>query len=84
MAAHLDAAGNKGVGSKTDDCYVAPLCFNHHQEEGRGWAAFYHKLFAEDTFFLIQCLKAYRFLKFLKWLASEGRESEILEMLRRF
>lgn len=84
VAAHLDGAGGKGTGTKTDDCFSTPLCYVHHAEEGRGWARFWHRVFAEDTFFLVQCLKAYRFIKFLKWLLSEGRESEAIELLKRF
>lgn len=83
-ASHLDSSGGKGMGTKVDDSATNPLCFIHSRQEEKDRFGFWHKLFAEDTFFLVQCLKAYRFLKFLKWLASEGRESEITELLKRF
>lgn len=82
VGAHLDAAGGKGIGTKTDDFFVGSLCHAHHQEESRGWARFYHRLAAEDTFFLLSCIKAYRFMKFLKWLVDSGQSGEIEQFVR--
>lgn len=82
VAAHLDGAGNKGTGTKTDDCYASALCHAHHVEEGKGWARFWHKVVAEDTWFLVQLLKAYNFLNYLRYLKRMGRDKDILDLLR--
>jgi hypothetical protein len=38
QAAHLDFAGDKGVGTKCSDRFAIPLCAGHHAEQHcRGW-----------------------------------------------
>jgi hypothetical protein len=40
-AAHVDYAGDKGMGSKVSDKYAIPLCGHHHREQHRlGWSLF--------------------------------------------
>ena len=33
-AAHVDHAGDKGMGTKASDCHALPLCQRHHDEQG--------------------------------------------------
>lgn len=40
-AAHVDYAGDKGMGTKASDKYTVPLCTFHHAEQHRmGWKSF--------------------------------------------
>lgn len=40
-AAHVDYAGDKGMGSKVRDSAAIPLCSKHHREQHSiGWRAF--------------------------------------------
>jgi hypothetical protein len=40
-AAHVDYAGDKGVGTKVSDRFAVPLCNFHHSEQHRlGWQEF--------------------------------------------
>lgn len=40
-AAHVDYAGDKGMGSKVSDCFALPMCRRHHAEQHRvGWRTF--------------------------------------------
>jgi hypothetical protein len=40
-AAHVDYAGDKGMGTKVADRHVVPLCAFHHAEQHRiGWKSF--------------------------------------------
>lgn len=40
-AAHVDHAGDKGMGSKVADRHCIPLCDGHHRRQhSRGWATF--------------------------------------------
>mgnify|MGYP007083446446 FL=1 len=32
-AAHVDYAGDKGMGTKASDCYAVPMCSAHHAEQ---------------------------------------------------
>lgn len=83
VGAHLDGAGGKGIATKTSDCFAGPLCFAHHTKEGTGAKRFWHTVFAEDTWFLTECLKAYRLIRFLRWLVKNGREKEAIEIISR-
>lgn len=42
QAAHLDFAGDKGIGTKVSDRYALPLCaLGHHaRQHGIGWDSF--------------------------------------------
>lgn len=41
VAAHVDHAGGKGIGTKVADYHAIPLCDGHHREQHqRGWASF--------------------------------------------
>lgn len=43
-AAHTYGAGNKGVGTKSNDAYAIPLCSRHHRlQHDRGWRTFEHE-----------------------------------------
>lgn len=40
-AAHVDYAGDKGMGTKVSDRYAIPLCSFHHREQHQhGWQTF--------------------------------------------
>jgi hypothetical protein len=40
-AAHLDFAGDKGMGTKASDRYAVPMCAIHHATQHRvGWDTF--------------------------------------------
>lgn len=40
-AAHVDYAGDKGMGTKVSDRYAVPMCPQHHQEQhALGWETF--------------------------------------------
>lgn len=40
-AAHVDHAGDKGVGTKVSDRFALPLCSAHHaRQHSRGWKTF--------------------------------------------
>jgi hypothetical protein len=40
-AAHVDYAGDKGMGSKVSDKFAVPLCSAHHREQHQvGWREF--------------------------------------------
>jgi len=40
-AAHVDHAGDKGMGTKVSDRFAIPLCAGHHRRQhARGWATF--------------------------------------------
>lgn len=41
QAAHVDYAGGKGMGTKTDDKHAIPLCAEHHRtQHAWGWQTF--------------------------------------------
>lgn len=41
VAAHVDHAGDKGMGTKVADRHCIPLCDGHHKRQhARGWATF--------------------------------------------
>lgn len=40
VAAHVDHAGGKGMGTKVADMNCIPLCDGHHQEQHKGWRSF--------------------------------------------
>lgn len=41
QAAHVDHAGDKGMGTKVSDRFALPLCAGHHHRQHlRGWATF--------------------------------------------
>ncbi len=41
IAAHVDHAGGKGIGTKVADRYCIPLCDGHHRRQhNRGWQTF--------------------------------------------
>lgn len=82
--AHQDQNLGKGFAEKTDDFFSNPLCHLHHLEEGRGAYTFWHKVIAEDDWLLFEHKKAYNGIRAMKWLVSEGRTDEALELLRRF
>ncbi|MDB5707828.1 MAG: hypothetical protein JWN66_4944 [Sphingomonas bacterium] len=43
-AAHVDAGGDKGMGTKASDRFAVPLCSHHHGEQHRiGWLTFQDK-----------------------------------------
>jgi hypothetical protein len=49
VAAHVDYAGGKGMGTKVADRYAVPMCWRHHAEQhNEGWASFerHHKITA--------------------------------------
>jgi hypothetical protein len=40
-AAHVDYAGDKGMGTKVSDRFAIPLCSaHHHYQHSIGWASF--------------------------------------------
>lgn len=40
-AAHVDYAGDKGMGTKVSDRFAIPMCSKHHREQhSKGWSAF--------------------------------------------
>lgn len=40
-AAHVDHAGDKGMGTKVSDRFAIPLCAGHHgRQHSRGWKTF--------------------------------------------
>ena len=40
-AAHVDYAGDKGMGTKVSDCFAIPLCSEHHRVQHQyGWQTF--------------------------------------------
>lgn len=40
-AAHVDHAGDKGIGTKASDRFCIPLCSGHHaRQHSRGWKTF--------------------------------------------
>ncbi len=40
-AAHVDHAGEKGIGTKVSDRHAIPLCHDHHnRQHTRGWLTF--------------------------------------------
>jgi hypothetical protein len=42
-AAHVDYAGDKGMGTKASDKYAVPLCTRHHAKQHQhGWKLFEH------------------------------------------
>lgn len=52
-AAHVDYAGDKGMGSKVRDSAAVPLCTWHHAEQHRiGWPQFERKYFEGRRFAL--------------------------------
>jgi hypothetical protein len=64
-AAHVDYAGDKGMGSKVSDRFAIPLCAGHHAEQHtRGWPEFERRYLREG-----QALKAADYF----WRAWPGR-----------
>lgn len=40
-AAHVDYAGDKGIGTKVSDRFAVPLCSGHHRmQHAKGWLSF--------------------------------------------
>lgn len=43
-AAHVDYAGDKGIGTKVSDRFAIPMCAKHHREQHTdGWETFEHR-----------------------------------------
>lgn len=64
VAAHVDHAGGKGVGTKVADRHCIPLCdWHHHDQHLKGWRTFEAGLRGKDAIVLAE---AY-------WLAWPGR-----------
>jgi hypothetical protein len=50
VAAHVDHAGGKGMGTKVADRHAIPLCdWHHHDQHVRGWRTFEVKLPGNDA-----------------------------------
>lgn len=50
VAAHVDHAGDKGVGTKVSDRHCIPLCdWHHHDQHLRGWPQCEAKLPGKDA-----------------------------------
>lgn len=48
-AAHTYGAGDKGIGTKSNDCYAIPLCnYCHARQHSMGWKSF-EKLYGFDA-----------------------------------
>lgn len=58
-AAHVDYAGDKGMGTKVSDKYAIPLCTHHHSYQHRvGWGIFQWRVFG-DTGYALAASQAY-------------------------
>lgn len=62
VAAHVDHAGDKGMGTKVSDRHAIPLCEGHHaRQHSRGWMTFERECLGGKS--AVAMAKAY----WLKW-----------------
>lgn len=83
VAAHNSFRTDAGKGTKASDCFVSPLCFHHHGEEGnRGQQTFWHCILAEDTELLFELRRKAQLFDYACYLFKEKRGEDINRLFR--
>jgi hypothetical protein len=83
--AHLRVGSKTGGAQRPNDFDSHPLHPTEHRLQHQiGEISYWRDALCTNSQALVECVQAAGRLRFLKWLASEGRESEITEMLKRF
>jgi hypothetical protein len=84
---HLSKQTDAAKATKASDFFTTPFCHTHHSlqhQKGEPW--FYHKLYAEDTFYLFESHKSRQVLNAAFYWMDKGKPDEawtVLEMARR-
>jgi hypothetical protein len=81
-ASHIRKGTNTGGGAKPHDFYCLPLHYELHRELHRvGEITFYQERIKEDPHVMMEMVLAYSKLRYMKWLAENGRKDEVLHVL---
>lgn len=81
--AHLRKGTHTGSSQKPADYFTLPLDYRLHREQHlTGEASFWLKYLSEYPLVAMEVILAFAKLRYLTWLVREGREKEIVELLK--
>lgn len=81
--AHIRLGSHAGTGQKPSDYATVPLHYALHKEQHRtGEKSFYLSHFKEYPSVMMECVLSFAKLRYLEYLAENGREQEIMEVLK--